>query len=260
MTTASSGWGGRLLLADGFVAYLGAGSNADLHAHYAVQLVWALGNDVEVTSGQKRRPVGATVIAANTSHSLSAPADPLLVLLVEPSGPRGRMLDAVARQHDGADVEAHLSVIGMPTDALDAESVRGWCERLIDAVIASGHEALPAPVVRRSEVAETVQYINEVLPGVPRLTEAATRAGISPSRLTHLFTAQVGMPFRRFVLWARIRVVAQEVQAGRNLTNAAASAGFADSGHFTRVFQAMFGLAPSAILPHLEIVGRLDSS
>lgn len=109
-------------------------------------------------------------------------------------------------------------------------------------------------------MADTLDYIDDVLPLVPRLTEAASKAGISPSRLTHLFTTQVGMPFRRFVLWARIRIVAQHVQADWNLTDAAASAGFADSAHFTRVFHAMFGLAPSAILPHLEIVGHLDTS
>ncbi len=257
---AANGWGGRLLLADGFVAYLGAGSRAEQHAHYAVQLVWGLGHKVEVTSDRETHMVGAAVIAANTPHSLSAPPDSLLVLLIEPSGPRGRLLDAVARHHQGADIERHLATVGVPTDAADAESMRSWCERLIDAVIASTDGDLPERGEQRREVADTLDYIDDVLPGVPRLTEAASKAGISATRLTHLFTTQVGMPFRRFVLWARIRIVAQQVQAGWNLTNAAASAGFADSAHFTRVFQAMFGLVPSSILPHLEIVGHLDTS
>lgn len=124
-------------------------------------------------------------------------------------------------------------------------------------MIASTVRDLLEPGELRREVAEALAHIDDVLPGVPRLTAAASRAGISPSRLTHLFTAQVGIPFRRFVLWARIRLVTQQVQAGWNLTDAAAAAGFADSAHFTRVFHAMFGLVPSAILPHLEIVGQL---
>ena len=260
MSAAANGWGGRLLLADGFVAYLGAGSRAEHHAHYAVQLVWGLGHKVEMTSDLGTHMVGATMIAANTPHALSAPPDRLLVLLIEPSGPRGRLLDAVAREHHGVDIERHLTAIGMPTEAIDADTMRSWCDRLIDTVIASSDRDLPEQGKQRREVADTLDYIDDVLPLVPRLTEAASKAGISPSRLTHLFTTQVGMPFRRFVLWARIRIVAQHVQADWNLTDAAASAGFADSAHFTRVFHAMFGLAPSAILPHLEIVGHLDTS
>ncbi len=57
MSVAANGWRGRLLLADGFVAYLGAGSRAEHHAHYAVQLVWGLGHKVEITSDSIRHMV-----------------------------------------------------------------------------------------------------------------------------------------------------------------------------------------------------------
>lgn len=257
MSIAANSWGGRLLLADGFVAYLGVGSRAEEHAHYAVQLVWGLGQTVEVTTGGETHVVGATLIPAHVPHSLSATTDSLLVLLVEPTGRRGRLLNDIARQHHCMDVERHLAAIAAPALTVDADTMRLWCEQLIDVVIASAQRDLPEPAELRREVADTLAYINNMLPDVPRLTAAASTAGISASRLTHLFTAQVGIPFRRFVLWARIRLVTQQVQAGWNLTDAAASAGFADSAHFTRVFRTMFGLAPSAILAHLEIVGHL---
>lgn len=256
MSVTAKGWGGRLLLADGFVAYLGAGSRAERHAHYAVQLVWGLGHQVVVASDRGTHSVGATVIAAQAPHSLSAPG-PLFVLLIEPNSRRGRLLDAVARERLDVDVECDLAAVDIPTETVDADTMRSWCDQLIDTVIAPSHQDFHEPIRHRQEVTDTLTYIHSVLPGLPRLTEAATKVGISPSRLTHLFTTQVGMPFRRFVLWARIRIVAQQVQAGWNLTDAAASAGFADSAHFTRAFHAMFGLAPSAILPHLEIVGDL---
>ena len=257
MSSGANSWGGRLLLADGFVAYLGVGSRAEEHAHYAVQLVWGLGQTVEVTSGGETHVVGAALIPTHVPHSFSTTADPLLVLLVEPTGRRGRLLNSIARQHRCVDLERDLAAIAAPAPTDDADTMRSWCERVIDIVIASAQRDLPEPGELRREVADTLAYIDNVLPDVPRLTAAASVAGISASRLTHLFTTQVGIPFRRFVLWARIRLVTQQVQAGWNLTDAAASAGFADSAHFTRVFHAMFGLAPSAILPHLEIVGRL---
>ena len=62
------------------------------------------------------------------------------------------------------------------------------------------------------------------------------------------------MPFRRYVLWMRLRLAAQEVSAGANLTRAAISAGFADSAHLSRVFRQTFGLPPSALLG-MTVVG-----
>lgn len=125
MSIAADGWGGRLLLADGFVAYPGAGSRAEEHSHHAVQLVWGLGHRFEVTTERETHIVGATLIPAHVPHSLSATADSLLVLLVEPSGRRGRLLDAIARQHHGPDpdLERHLTAIATPPVTLDAATM-----------------------------------------------------------------------------------------------------------------------------------------
>jgi AraC-like DNA-binding protein len=68
----------------------------------------------------------------------------------------------------------------------------------------------------------------------------------------------VGIPFRRFVLWSRMRQAVASTQAGRDLTEAAVDAGFSDSAHLSRTFRAMFGLSPSMVLPLAEIVGSLE--
>lgn len=44
-------------------------------------------------------------------------------------------------------------------------------------------------------------------------------------------------------------------QRGAHLTQAALAAGFSDSAHLSRTFRSMFGLSPSLVLPHAEIVG-----
>jgi AraC-like DNA-binding protein len=82
--------------------------------------------------------------------------------------------------------------------------------------------------------------------------------GLSASRLTHLFTSQVGIPLRRYVLWSRLRIAISRVQAGDDLTDAAHGAGFADSAHLTRTTRDMFGLPPSVLSRH--VTWDLDSS
>jgi AraC-like DNA-binding protein len=101
-------------------------------------------------------------------------------------------------------------------------------------------------------VGAALLYIEENLDGRPNLEEAAAVAHISPSRLTHLFTEQVGIPFRSYILWARLKRMVTMVSEGDNLTQAAHGAGFSDSSHLTRVFRSNFGLAPSALL-HMEL-------
>jgi AraC-like DNA-binding protein len=83
-------------------------------------------------------------------------------------------------------------------------------------------------------------------------TELAAQIGLSASRLTHLFTEQVGIPLRRYVLWLRLRVAITRVQDGDDLTGAAHGAGFADSAHLTRTTREMFGLPPSVLSRHVS--------
>ncbi|WP_418163411.1 hypothetical protein [Rhodococcus opacus] len=64
-----------------------------------------------------------------------------------------------------------------------------------------------------------------VADGPVTTTTLADRVGLSTSRLTHLFSEQVGLPLRRYVLWTRLMIAVTEVGAGRDLTTAATPPG-----------------------------------
>ena len=98
-----------------------------------------------------------------------------------------------------------------------------------------------------------MQYVEDNLDGSPRLDEIAGYVGLSPRQLRRDIADQLGMPFRRYVLWRRLRRAVLAVHEGDDLTTAAATAGFADSAHFSRVFRGLFGLTPSEVLPLLEV-------
>lgn len=73
----------------------------------------------------------------------------------------------------------------------------------------------------------------------------AASVGLSASRFQHLFTEAVGVPFRRYRAWARMRRAIGAVIAGANFTGAAHWAGFADQAHFAHDFRRTFG-APAS--------------
>jgi AraC-like DNA-binding protein len=102
------------------------------------------------------------------------------------------------------------------------------------------------PAAMHPAISRALRLIPTLLErGEVRLELLAREADISASRLSHLFSQQVGTPLRPYVLWQRLMRVADHVRLGRTLTEAAQAAGFCDSAHFSRVFRRMFGMTPS---------------
>jgi AraC-like DNA-binding protein len=86
--------------------------------------------------------------------------------------------------------------------------------------------------------------------------EAVARVhGLSASRFLHLFSAQLGVPYRRYRMWNRVRAAMRAGIAGQSLTHAAATAGFADSAHFTHNFRDTFGVTPSYVFDRIARMG-----
>lgn len=244
-------WGGRLILDAGTILFVGPGGSAERHAHHAVQLVWALDGELTVTfdAPVRRR---ATVIPADVEHAFDATGRRIAILFVEPHGARGAALDRRARAELGAEVVEELATVPFPHLELSTADAARWCDAAL-AALGADEQMSPLSAVSRRAVA----YVESAIDGKPQLAEAARRAGVSPTRLTHVFTREVGIPFRRFVLWTRMKQAVASTQAGHDLTQAAVDAGFSDSAHLSRTFRAMFGLSPSMVLPLAELVGDL---
>jgi AraC-like DNA-binding protein len=77
-----------------------------------------------------------------------------------------------------------------------------------------------------------------------RLTQAVD---LSESRLSHLFSEQVGITLRLYRQWVKLRLSAKSMVNNTRLTDAAMDGGFTDSAHFANTFKLTFGLTPSAI-------------
>ncbi|HJZ76900.1 MAG TPA: helix-turn-helix transcriptional regulator [Vicinamibacterales bacterium] len=83
------------------------------------------------------------------------------------------------------------------------------------------------------------------------LVRLAEVAGLSPSRLMHVFTESLGMPLRAYVLGLRAQRAMDEMAHGRSVTEAAHIAGFADAPHLTRTLRRTVGMTPREIMHRL---------
>lgn len=236
-------WGGAALLRPGVLAFTGSIGATDVHAHHAVQIITAT-TTLAVLDEHGARHVGMKVVVpADAPHRIEVGAQEGTVVFLEPESAPGR--------------SAHSRAVrsGWTVTPVLSPTRRRALATVVDELIAhlAPVTADYATAARHPAVDDALRLLPDLVAAGPVTgTELAAQLGLSASRLTHLFTEQVGIPLRRYVLWSRLRAAITRVQAGDDLTGAAHGAGFADSAHLTRTTREMFGLAPSVLSRHVS--------
>jgi len=245
---------GRILVWRGCSLWIGhAGEPTDFHSHHAVQIALPFrGGRVSFASAPSEwRQYAVAIVAPNEPHAFEARSQFMAQIFVEPESLHGRALQRMVR--------------GEPIAALAVEPLSGDIEALASAYErqASDHElfaltqALVAKLVGAAafsappdpRVAQAIARLRNRLNEEVSLTTTAAAVGLSPDRFRHLFVAETGIAFRPYVLWLRLERALAAYVGGDSLTEAALSAGFADSAHFSRTFRRMFGIAPISVRP-----------
>ncbi|MFI5807021.1 helix-turn-helix transcriptional regulator [Streptomyces sp. NPDC051561] len=93
-------------------------------------------------------------------------------------------------------------------------------------------------------------------PPVPALGELAREIGVSPHHLSRVFRAVTGRTLTAYRNALRVRAVLQAIEEGQwGLRALAATHGFADQAHLTRVMRQYTGSLPSAVREQLAPYG-----
>jgi AraC family transcriptional regulator len=254
-STTRTSWAPRAYLWEG--GWIGIGRSQGIvppHAHHAIQISLALDGEMRLRSPDTDWVgYGGAIVQADAPHSFDGNGALAAMLFVDPESHEGRWLrtslrdpiSAIPPQRLDACLERIRGVWADPPGATAiAETltlaVRGLCPgppplRRLDERIAAALE-----IVRRSEAARV------------SLESVAKAVFLSPSRFAHLFTEEVGVPFRRYVLWRRLSHAMILVGRGNTLSAAAHQSGFSDSAHFTRTVLQMYGIPPSVMIGRAE--------
>lgn len=252
---ANPTWRGHLFFGPGRLLYAGPLGETRLHAHHSFQLVLSLGEPVALgDSRQQVRACGAAVIPPDVGHAVIGTASAAVLLHVYPDDPVGRNLrmlglarDSVADWQRAGERLVSLAPRALPRHWHEAEALAQEMIRALQVDTASPRPAHPA-------VKQLLRLLPEMLDDDVSLEALAARVGLSASRLSHLFSAEVGLPLRPYILWLRLHRAAESLSRGEPLTTAAHAAGFTDSAHLSHTFRRMFGVSPSEIAGVVEWV------
>lgn len=240
------GWHGNIFLDRGWLLYDGPVAATSAHAHHAFQIILASDPPVQLVSGAESVAADVAAIPADAPHAFASPAARAVILYVAPESRAGRHLAARL----GGDkplaswVDLAASLRGIVRGTVDGwDEARSIHARVLDRLVPSDQHARPWPPALKRMVA----LLPTRLDGELRLGKLAKELELSESRLAHLTSEYLGIPFRPYVLWLRLERAAMEIARGKTLTEAAYHAGFSDGAHLSRVFRRMFGIAPSEL-------------
>ncbi len=250
------GWQPRAYLWEGgWIAISKASTVFPPHSHHAVQIILSLNVPVLIHAGDGEwRSVRGAIVRADAPHSLDPCGAVVVFLYVDPESREGRWLSR--------SLQGPITTVAPEQFESSLARLQLFWERPPNAsemtelvVSLVGSLCVGPPPARRMDerVTRVLELIRQNHAARIPLDDVAAKVFLSPSRLAHLFGEEVGLPFRRYVLWRKLTRAMLLISRGNSLSTAAHTSGFADSAHLTRTFHQMFGMNPKALLGRGEL-------
>lgn len=220
------------------------------HSHHAIQIVLAIDGEMAIKGARGDWRSGRGVIVRqDVEHSYDGKGATGAMIFVDPESSEGVWLQTALTEDITVVPEARTSVC--------AAALRTFMEKPLESMELGDlvrHCVLSlcagAPPSRRldervTKVLTAIQAADDLRMSIE---DAAAMAFLSSSRFAHLFKQQVGLPFRRYMLWRKLTRAMLAIGKERTIAAAAHASDFADAAHLTRTFYQMFGIPPSAMM------------
>ena len=252
---STPGWSPLVYFWDG--GWIGVGASMGIvpvHSHHAVQVTLGIEGGVRFrTPDTEWVDCDAAAVLPNAPHSFDGMGSVVAMLFIDPECREGRWLRQSLR--------APITAIPASRYAPFLQGLRAFRERrpspaeaaeVITGVVRSLCEGPPPMRQMDDRIARALAFMRSADARGLTQDDVAKQVFLSPSRFAHLFTQEVGLPFRRYLLWRKLSRSIDAFGRGGTLSAAAHAAGFADSAHLTRSFYQMFGIPPSVMMGTAE--------
>src|ERR1043165_7360422 len=160
-------------------------------------------------------------------------------------GHDGVRLDRAAASHRGvlSQIASRIFAEFRARDAVSSLTIEGLALEFAAGVVRSSGQRTPDGAPRW--LSSVVEYLHARATEEIELEELARLAGFHPAHLTRVFRTRHGCSIGEYVRRLRIDRAAHELaESPRPIAAIAASLGFADQSHFSRVFARVTGMTP----------------
>ncbi len=253
-------WRGTVLVWDEQAIFLGLAADASLHESPAIKVCVALDQSYALRTHEQDTFINyeSAIIAPGQPHAIDGRHNKMVMLLLAPETRLAQPLTPIFSKEGitrlrAESVSTIRAIFADFDDRLVAnDGIDDVCEQMVAAI--DDAESLPID----SRVAQSIEWIRSSREKGISIAEIAAGVELSESRFSHLFTENVRIPVRRYLLWLRLRDAMHLLAKGNSLTDIAHEAGFSDSAHLTRTFRSLLGIAPSALTRESRIISFLE--
>ncbi|MCB1178192.1 MAG: helix-turn-helix transcriptional regulator, partial [Leptospiraceae bacterium] len=213
------------------------------HTHFAISIIHSFEERFEIDFKGEKQNYKTVFLPSMLTHKLHSPGS-VLIVQIDPDYAEFLPLENFSKTSPTEIKELELldeNFIGM-----ECSTAKQFVINLIHKI---GKKSLRPQIKIDYRIKNSLDYLKklEEIPSKLPIESLAKRVNLSSERFRHLFSEEVGMNFRRYLLWLRIRKAGESLKSGFTLTDAAHNAGFTDSAHFSKVFKENFGISPSKI-------------
>ena len=202
----------------------------EFHSHPTIEVLLATQGTFSIKSKAKEwQAIQMAVVDRNLAHQVNASNCQLTVLMFEPH----------LRSPD-------FDVMGIPlSEGIFAQSILENPEEQIEKLIE--HTEIKKASNLDPRVLTCLSYLQQHTPDYAELIDKLQDlVHLSESRLSHLFSQEMGLSLKKYLVWTRLRTcISLVLHQNESLFGAALTAGFYDQAHLSRAFKEMLGMPPS---------------
>jgi len=234
---------------DGFLYTAVSAVASYTQRHPGVLLISLDGRPFGIQTEQQTVSGRAVLVAPQVKRLIKAEGRRFAALHVEPSHPLYRSLTVNGSEQSLSKLSYAQFLQFVPElNACHRQSVSvDDAEGLFAVVLDALADTLEQPAARDDRIERVLDWLQTQSPLDYEFDEVTAQAGLSAGRLSHLFTGEVGLSLRSFLLWRKTKEALGLMNTDMNLTDIAHASGFSDSAHFSRTFSNTLGVLPSML-------------
>lgn len=219
--------------------------NTEKHSHWMLQLFLSLNGQLKIEVNEKEIKCKCIVVDKNIPHSIDADNKMAFSALIAPTS----LIARTIQSHTGScgywvcEMDGITSIQESALDLATEKNIEKYLtfsEKLC-CFLNVKHE--PFHFDPRIEL--LLQLIENCDCNNHAISGFADKVSLSPSRLSHLFKAETGMPLKSYIMLHQVERAFIKLLCGKNITEAALEAGFDSSSHFSATVKRMMGIPAS---------------
>ncbi|MBI9105230.1 MAG: helix-turn-helix transcriptional regulator [Spirochaetales bacterium] len=217
-----------------------------IHKHYLMQIV--------VSRKIFSNKISIEVIDSNVSHSMFIFRGVYFSIMLDPLSSNGIKLKNTLLNNKTRKFSIESSntmIMEKISAALSVDDVQSISNDIIKILLKDRNE--PRHIIDK-RIKKAIQLIKQSKSLNMQVNEIYSKVGLSESHFNLLFKKDVGLPFRKYVLWNKLFRAVLSILNGCSYTVAAQDGDFFDSAHLARTFKENTGISISHIFKNKRFI------